>query len=71
METPATGVIEVTVKLRLEMDVDKEDAREIVENLDYSFRHPLIQDTEITGDDIEQRIADSQADIDFENANGG
>jgi hypothetical protein len=54
------GIIEVTVKLLLEMDVDEEDARDIVENCDYHFTHPLIQETEIMADDISERIEIAQ-----------
>ena len=47
-----TGVIEVKVKIYLEIDLDEEDARELVENMDYNFEHPLISHTEIVEDDI-------------------
>jgi len=52
-----TGIIEVTVKLFLEMDVDAEGAREIIENCDYNFKHPLIQETEIISDDVQMRCS--------------
>tara|TARA_Y100000310_G_C20285009_1_gene624440 strand:+ start:57 stop:245 length:189 start_codon:yes stop_codon:yes gene_type:complete len=50
------GTIEVTVRLRLEMDVGREEAREIVENCNYDFDHYLIQETEVIADDIEERF---------------
>jgi hypothetical protein len=50
------GTIEVKVRLLLEMDVNEEDAREIVENMDYKFDHPLIQETEVVEDDITDRF---------------
>jgi hypothetical protein len=65
MPEPTTGIIEVTVKLRLEMDVDEAEAREIVNNCDYNFDHPLIADTEITSDDISQRIEARKNDLEW------
>jgi hypothetical protein len=50
------GTIDVKVRLHLEMDVDEEDAREIVENMDYSMIHPLIQYSEVVEDDITERF---------------
>ena len=50
------GIIEVTVRLELECDVTEDEAREIVENMDYSFNHILIQNTEIKSDDISERF---------------
>ena len=41
------GTIKVEVKLFLEMDVDEETVAEIIENMDYNFKHKLIADTEI------------------------
>jgi hypothetical protein len=67
MHTPSIGTIEVTVRLRLEKDVDEQEARDIVENCDYEFNYPLIQETEIIGDDISERI---EMDIDTAIANG-
>jgi len=43
------GIIEVTVKLYLEMDVDEDKAQEIVSEMDYNFYHELISHTEIEG----------------------
>lgn len=51
-----TGIIEVTVKLMLELDVDAEQAHEIVEDLNYEFQHELIAETEIVADDIAERV---------------
>jgi DNA-dependent RNA polymerase auxiliary subunit epsilon len=50
-----TGVIEVTVKLYLQVDLDEEDARELVENVDYHFNSNMISHTEIIADDITDR----------------
>jgi len=50
-----TGTIEVTVRLRLNQDVDEDEAREIVDEMDYSFNHPLICEEEIIEDDISER----------------
>ena len=50
------GIIEVTVRLRLEADVAEDEAREIIENCDYSFDHYMIQEHEIIGDDITERF---------------
>jgi hypothetical protein len=50
------GIIEVTVKLYLETDVDEETACEIVENMDYDFNHPLISDTDIFEDNIAEHF---------------
>jgi DNA-dependent RNA polymerase auxiliary subunit epsilon len=52
-----TGIIELTVKLYLETDVDAEQAREIVDEMNYDIKHPMIQDTEIIADDIEMRTS--------------
>ncbi len=49
-----TGVIELTVKVYLTMDLDEEQARELVENVDYTFNDPLIEHTEIVADNIEE-----------------
>lgn len=54
------GIIEVTVKLFLETDVDQDTAQEIVENMDYECSHGLISHTEITGDDIEYRCSQKE-----------
>tara|TARA_R110002110_G_scaffold14438_1_gene67158 strand:- start:1450 stop:1623 length:174 start_codon:yes stop_codon:yes gene_type:complete len=51
-----TGIIEITMKLYLDMDVDEDQARDIVENGDYNFSHPLVVHTEIIADDIQDRI---------------
>ncbi len=50
-----TGIIEVIVKLKLERDVNEEEAREIVEDLCYDFKHELISSSEIIADDIAER----------------
>ena len=50
------GTIEVTVRLYLDCDVEEDEARNIVENMDYDFDHLLIQDTEIIHDDITERF---------------
>jgi len=50
-----TGIIEVKVKLFLNADVNEDEAREIVENMDYSFDHEMIADAEIIEDDIYER----------------
>jgi len=55
-ENDVTGVIEIVVKLRLECDVTKEEAEELVAEVDYNFDHPLIDSTEIVGDDIVERF---------------
>jgi hypothetical protein len=47
-----TGVVEVTVKLFFELDLPEDQAREVVENVDYSFDHELISHTEIVADNI-------------------
>jgi hypothetical protein len=46
------GIIEVTVKLYLEMDLDEEDAREVVENMIELVVHPLISHTEVVSDNV-------------------
>ena len=47
--------ITLTVKLKLNESakyLNKDELREVVENMDYSFDHPMIKDTEIYEDDI-------------------
>jgi hypothetical protein len=41
------GIIYVKVALYLEADVEKEEAQEIVEAMDYNFKHTMISHTEI------------------------
>lgn len=41
-----TKVIEITVKLEIEDDADPQ---EVVSEMDYSFDHPAIKDTEVLG----------------------
>jgi len=40
-----SGYIDVTVRLYLGCDVTEDNAKEIVEEMDYSFSHPIISDT--------------------------
>lgn len=54
-----TGVIEVTLKLFLDRYVDEDEAREIVENMKYSVKHPAVEYTEIMADDITQRCSEN------------
>lgn len=42
-----SGIIYVTVALYLNKDVDEEEQRAIVFEMDYQFKHPLISHTEI------------------------
>ena len=47
--------ITLTVKLKLHESSQylyKDELRDVVENMDYSFDHPMIKDTEIFEDDI-------------------
>ena len=47
--------ITLTVKLKLHESsqyLNKDELRVVVENMDYSFDHPMIKDTEIYEDDI-------------------
>jgi hypothetical protein len=41
------GIIYVKVALYLEADADEEEVQEIVSEMDYEFRHPMIQETKI------------------------
>lgn len=41
------GIICVTVKLFLETDVDETEAQEIVDELNYDFKHEMVTDSEI------------------------
>ena len=43
------GIIYVQVALYLEADVDEEEAQEIVEEMDYDFKHKMISHTEVKG----------------------
>jgi hypothetical protein len=54
-----TDTIEVTVRIKLFEKVNEEQAREIVENVDYDFNHDNIKSTEITEDDIKYRFAEA------------
>ncbi len=51
-DAPAIRTIEVTVKLSLNSSVGEEEARQIVDEMEYSFDHALISDTEVVGNDI-------------------
>ena len=42
-----TGVIEINVRLYLNVDVDENEARDIIDNMDYGFEHSLIADSDI------------------------
>jgi len=41
------GIITLTVKIFLESDATEEEVKDIVSDLDYTFSHPRIADTEI------------------------
>lgn len=41
------GIIYVKVALYLERDADEDEVQEIVNEMDYEFHHPMIQETEI------------------------
>ena len=41
------GIIYVKVALYLESDADEDEVQEIVNEMDYEFRHPMVQETEI------------------------
>ena len=51
-----TGIIEVTVKLKLNQDLTEEQAEEVVSEMDYNFNHPNIETTEIVADDLIDRF---------------
>ena len=42
-----TGVIEVVVRLYLEVDVTKGEAEAIVDEMEYGFEHRLIADSDL------------------------
>ena len=42
-----SGVVYVKVALYMNADVDQEEAQEIVENMDYDFKHIMISHTEV------------------------
>jgi len=44
------GVIYISVALYLEQDQDQEGIDEIISEMDYEFKHPLIADTVINGE---------------------
>ena len=43
------GVIYVKVAIYLNADVDEDEAQEIVNEMDYEFKHTMIDHTEIQG----------------------
>ena len=49
----SAGIIYVTVALYLEADADEEEQQEIVSEVDYEFKHPMISHTEIKEQSIE------------------
>ena len=46
------GIVYVKVALYMECDVEDDEAQEIVSEMDYEFKHPMISHTEIK--DIEE-----------------
>lgn len=43
----ASGVIDITIRLYLEQDVNFNEAEDIISGLDYEINHPLISDTDL------------------------
>ena len=43
------GIIYVRVALYLECDATEEEVKEIVDEMDYDFQHPAIQEMKIEG----------------------
>jgi hypothetical protein len=42
-----TGIIEIKVRLFLNYDVNETEAQEIIDEMDYQFKHSTIGNTEI------------------------
>ncbi len=49
----SAGIIYVTVALYLEADADEEEQQEIISEVDYEFKHPMISHTEIKEQSME------------------
>jgi len=43
------GIVYLQVALYLEADADDDEIQDIVSEMDYSFTHPMISDTEVQG----------------------
>jgi len=45
----------ITVRIKLNKDLDEEQAEDLISSLDYEFKHESIESTEIIEDDISNR----------------